>query len=112
MTGCKNRAAEPAGSCGSEFESARALLVPARASDGTAGCLRAFGQAFNGGFTATAAHIRAALYFCLGANGLFSGVGYGFDGEDFTSAEYLINNVRLKEDLNAEVFELYRPKAV
>jgi hypothetical protein len=59
------------------------LLVPAGASGCKAGFPRAFGQAFNGGFPATAAHIRVMFNFCVGLNGL------KFDDEEFTSADYI-----------------------
>ncbi len=75
MTGCSDRVTEPAGACGSEFEETRLIVEPPRNEEGTPGCMSAFSDAYQGGFSANAANVRAMLYVCFGANGLFTGVG-------------------------------------
>ena len=66
---------EPPGVCGDQFEEARNVMVPARNANGTEGCMDAFGLEYDGGAAAAAAHVRALLYVCYGANGYFTGNG-------------------------------------
>ena len=108
LTGCQNRVAEPPGVCGPDFEIARELTLagmnnPANGEGITVACCRAFGEAFANGMSASAVHLRALLYVCFDANSYNTGVGYGFDGVNFTAEEFVVENKRLEEDLQAEV---------
>ena len=44
---------------------------------------------------------------CVGANSLFTGLGYGFDGTYLTGAEFTIQNARLNEDLEAGQYTMW-----
>merc|ERR1712080_436376 len=79
--------------------------------DGTEACATKFGEAYGGGLTASAAHTRAFLLACMGANPLFTGVGYGWGGIDYTGPEFLVDNVNLEDDLDAVRFNLYSPSS-
>lgn len=76
----------------------------------TVDCCGAFGAAYDGGQSAGAAHIRALLYFCFGANELNTGNGFGFDGKNFTTSEFVVENGLLEEEMGAEVHYLYTPE--
>ena len=49
------------------------------------------------------------MLVCMGANSLFSGVGYGWNGTQLTGPEYLVDNVKLEEELGASRFKIYSP---
>ena len=81
--------------------------MPAYDAGGAAGCAEAFSSAFNGGWDANGAHARALLLFCFGANEYNTGIGYGWDGADYTEAEYLVENKDIEAELQGEIFDLY-----
>ena len=95
------------GACNEDFELVRETCKPALISGGTPACIEAFKGTFNNGFAANAAHARALLFVCLGANDYNTGFGYGFDGSVITGAEFVVENGKLEEDLDANVYFLY-----
>jgi len=110
LTGCHNRTVAQNALCSPDFVEAWKLCKGA-IYDGTAACATKFGEAYGGGLAASAAHTRAFLLACMGANPYFTGVGYGWDGTDYTGPEFLVDNVNLEEDLGAVRFNIYEPSA-
>lgn len=104
LTGCHNR--EPP--CGNDFEEAQKICHEA-IHDGTAACVQAFADNYNGCQSANAAQVRAMLDVCCGANPLFTGLGYGWDRERYTGPEFLVDNVNMEEQLGAKRLTLYAP---
>lgn len=110
LTGCHNRTVAPNALCSSDFIESWNLCKVA-IYGGTEACAKEFGDKYGGGLGASAAHTRAFLLACMGANPLFTGVGYGWNGVDFTGPEFLVDNVNLEEELGAVRFLVYSPSS-
>ncbi|XP_059096407.1 uncharacterized protein LOC131890964 isoform X2 [Tigriopus californicus] len=93
-------------SCNEDFENVLSITYPALFEGGTIPCARAFSTEFDGGLKANAVHARALLFSCFGANELNTGNGYGFDGQDYTVAEFMVENELLDMTMGAAVYTL------
>lgn len=95
-------------SCSDDFEQVLSITYPALYEGGTLACVQAFSDEFEGGLAANVVQARALLLSCFGANELNTGNGYGFNGQSFTGAEFMVENELLYETMEANVYTLHK----